>query len=37
MFIGYVMGQKGYRCYNPNTKELKVSRNVVFDSEEFTP
>ena len=30
-FIGYAIEQKGYRCYNPNTKDLKVSRDVVFD------
>ena len=30
IFIGYTKEQKGYRCYNPNTKDLKVSRDVVF-------
>ena len=28
IFIGYAIEQKGYRCYNPNTKDLKVSRDV---------
>ena len=31
VFIGYSLEQKGYRCYNPSTIELKVSRNVVFN------
>ena len=31
IFIGYSMEQKGYKCYNPITKEVRVSRDVVFD------
>ena len=31
LFVGYSLEQKGYRCYNPITKELRVSRDVVFD------
>ena len=31
IFIGYSLEQKGYRCYNPITKELRISRDVVFD------
>jgi hypothetical protein len=29
--VGYSLEQKGYRCYNAITKELRVSRDVVFD------
>ena len=29
--IGYSLEQKGYRCYNPVTWQLHVSRDVVFD------
>ena len=31
IFIGYAIELKGYRRYNSNTKDLKVTRDVVFD------
>ncbi|KAL1204516.1 Retrovirus-related Pol polyprotein from transposon RE1 [Cardamine amara subsp. amara] len=33
MFIGYSSMQKGYKCYNPNTKRVHVSREVRFDED----
>ena len=29
-FLGYRIGQKGYRCYDPISKSLRFSRHVVF-------
>ena len=29
-FLGYGIGQKGYRCYDPIEKRLLVSRHVAF-------
>ncbi|MCO5589162.1 hypothetical protein L7F22_043128 [Adiantum nelumboides] len=31
VFIGYSVEQKGYKCYNPLTHHVRVSRDVVFD------
>ncbi len=31
IFIGYSLEQKGYKCFNPSTQNLQVSRDVVFD------
>ena len=32
MFIGYSLEQKGYRCYNPLTREVRVSRDAVLEA-----
>ena len=31
IFIGYSLEQKGYRCYNHVTRQIRVSKDVVFD------
>ena len=31
ILVGYSDEQKGYKCYNPRTKQARVSRDVVFD------
>ncbi|MCO5596603.1 hypothetical protein L7F22_050669 [Adiantum nelumboides] len=31
IFIGYSLEQKGYKCYNPIMRHVRVSRDVVFD------
>ncbi|MCO5558670.1 hypothetical protein L7F22_012256 [Adiantum nelumboides] len=34
VFIGYSVEQKGYKCYNPVTHQVTVSKDVVFDEME---
>ena len=34
-FIGYAEDYKGYRCYDPLSKRVKISRNVIFDEMNF--
>ena len=29
--IGYSLEKKGYKCYNPTTRDVRVSKDVVFD------
>ena len=31
VFIEYSLEQKWYQCYNPFTREIRVSRDVVFE------
>ena len=31
VFIGYSLKQKGYKCYNPTTHDVTISKDVVFD------
>jgi hypothetical protein len=31
IFIRYSLEQKGYKCFNPSTRKLQVSKDVVFD------
>nr|GLL27111.1 hypothetical protein L195_g010371 [Ipomoea trifida] len=35
VFIGYSPIHKGYRCYEPRTKRVYISRHVVFDEGKF--
>ena len=30
VFVGYETGTKGYRVYDPVTKKLQISRDVIF-------
>ena len=34
-FVGYESGSKGYRLWNPSTRQIEVSRDVVFDETIF--
>ncbi|KAJ4719135.1 Retrovirus-related Pol polyprotein from transposon TNT 1-94 [Melia azedarach] len=33
IFIGYDSSSKGYKLYNPNSKKIVISRDVIFDEE----
>ena len=31
VFIGYEVGTKGYKCYDPETGRVYISRDVIFE------
>ena len=31
ILVGYSYEQKGYKCFNPSTRKVRVSRHVVFN------
>ncbi|KAJ4716700.1 Retrovirus-related Pol polyprotein from transposon TNT 1-94 [Melia azedarach] len=33
IFIGYDSSSKGYKLYNPNSKKIVISRDIIFDKE----
>jgi hypothetical protein len=33
IFVGYEPGSAAYRCYDPHTKSVLISRDVVFDED----
>jgi hypothetical protein len=33
IFVGYELGSAAYRCYNPVTKRVHISRDVILDEE----
>ena len=33
ILVGYSHEQKGYKCYNPQTREVRVIQDVIFDEE----
>ena len=35
IFVGYEIGSKGYRFWDPNSRSIVVSRDVVFDEKSF--
>lgn len=34
-FFGYLDEYKGFRCHDPTTRKVHMSRNVIFDDENF--
>ena len=35
VFVGYSTTQKGYRCYNPTSKRIFVTKDAFFDENTF--
>ena len=34
-FLGYAITQKGYACYDPQSRHIRISRNVVFFEDQY--
>jgi hypothetical protein len=35
VFLGYVIHQEGYVCYDPHARRIQVSRNVIFFKNQY--
>jgi transposase InsO family protein len=35
VFLGYAIGQKGFRCYDPKARRVRISQNVIFRESVF--
>ncbi|KAG8928182.1 hypothetical protein FRC01_006358, partial [Tulasnella sp. 417] len=35
IYLGFEDGYKGFKCYNPETNQFVISRDVVFDEDDF--
>jgi len=35
IFIGYSSNHKGFQCLDPSSRRVYISRNVIFDEEQF--
>jgi len=35
IFLGYCINQRGYRCFDPQSHKVYISRHVVFDEMKF--
>jgi hypothetical protein len=35
IFLGYCLNQRGYRCFDPHSHKVYISRHVVFDEMKF--
>lgn len=35
VFLGYATQQKGYKCLDIETKEIRISRDMLFDEDKF--
>ena len=35
IFVGYAMGKRGYRIWDPQSRRVEISRDVVFDEDSF--
>lgn len=35
IYLGFESDYKGWRCYDPETKKITISRDIIFDKNDF--